>query len=116
VLGVYRNRSRNIRHVSLSAVEDEMILGILIGLFVGVNAGFLIAALCNAAGREPEVRWIPASDPPKVSERYLCYDKEYGRITYAWVDESWWYGDRMCSRDEYVTHYMPLPLSPEPEE
>jgi Na+/H+ antiporter NhaA len=52
VLGVYRNRSRNIRHVSLSAVEDEMILGILIGLFVGVNAGFLIAALCNAAGKE----------------------------------------------------------------
>lgn len=54
VFGVYRNRSRNIRLVSLSAVEDEMILGILIGLFVGVNAGFLIAALCKAAGREPE--------------------------------------------------------------
>ena len=29
-----------------------MIIGILIGLFVGVNAGFLIAALCNAAGKE----------------------------------------------------------------
>lgn len=31
-----------------------MILGILIGLFVGVNAGFLIAALCVSAGRETE--------------------------------------------------------------
>ena len=115
MLGVYRNRSRNIRHAGLSAVEDEMILGILIGLFVGVNAGFLIAALCGAAGRGTENRWIPVSDLPKVGERYLCYDKEYGRKTYAWVDGSWWYGYKMCSRDGYVTHYMPLPPSPEAE-
>jgi hypothetical protein len=31
-----------------------MILGILIGLFIGVNAGFLIAALCAAAGKGGE--------------------------------------------------------------
>jgi Na+/H+ antiporter NhaA len=54
VCGVYRVRIWNIRHVSLSAVEDEMILGILIGLFIGVNAGFLIAALCAAAGKGGE--------------------------------------------------------------
>jgi len=68
---------------------------------------------CAECGEYFRAGWIPVSNPPKESDRYLCYDKEYGRMTYAWVDESWWYGDRMCSRDEYVTHWMPLPTPPE---
>ena len=33
-----------------------ILIGIIIGLFIGASFGVVIAGLCAAAGREPEVR------------------------------------------------------------
>jgi hypothetical protein len=94
--------SKELHERVLQRIRDQ-------GEVISFGTPFVECLLDEITRLQEERRWIPASDPPKVSERYLCYDKEYGRMTYAWVDKSWWYGDRMCSRDDYVTHWMPLP-------
>jgi len=59
---------------------------------------------------EAAQRWIPVSEPPKVSGKYLLlniYDDVYP-CDFIAESESW-----ILGRYDSITHWMPLPESPE---
>src|SRR5688572_29211977 len=60
------------------------------------------------------MKWIPVSEPPETSGKYLTMSSDYHKVGHGWYNTKYnpgWEDDK----ENYlpVTHWMPLPPTPE---
>lgn len=58
-------------------------------------------------------KWIPASELPKMVDKYLCFTT-LGCTELCWFEDGEWSGD--LRGDEQVTHWQPISDPPTTQE